>query len=363
MNETREQPLTDSWIQFLLQGNKPVAELYESLFRSSMEITQLPFVQVLRIRRETHFRVEALVDQLGFGYKAGDEFPLEEMLDTEVIRKRDSIVIPNVASTAFVRHPAAARYGIRCYIGTPLLLNNDQIYGVLSLMDTRPHPLGKEELMRIGLLGKWLTQQIDIRQLSRELQSKNHRVSRLTQELQKLRAQVDQGSIRDSITDLLNSRYFNKILQTEAARGQRHTYPLSLLLLSTDGFSVLRRQMGLESTNSILRAVAILLKRYLRTIDSAARYNDEIFAILLPQTNQQGASIVAERIRATLAAHPFRSQSPASPQLNLTVSIGIAELFPNEDDPALGLLSRARRCLEQARNTGGNRVIIGPSPH
>ena len=362
MHEKPQQSHTDEgWMRFLLQPDPQTPQLFENLFRAAVDITDFPLVQVLRLRYETHLRVEALVDQIGVGYRAGAEFPLEDVLDKEVIRKKDSIVIPDISTTSLVRTPAVNRYGIRSYIGTPIILKNQQLYGVLSLFDRESHVLGPDVLLRISLLGQWLSKEIELRQMSKELSTKNNRVAALAQELQRLQTQVEQGSIRDPITDLLNSRYFNKLLQTEASRAQRHAYPLSLLLVFPDGLPSLRRQLGLDAGNSILSSMGVLLRRYLRTIDSAARYSEEIFAILLPQTDHVGASIVAERIRSTISMHAFTGAGPNAPSLSLTASIGISDMLSFEDNPAAAIFSRARKALEQARSAGGNRVVIAPT--
>lgn len=360
--EERNNKSSDRWMQFLLQPNDTPAQLFESAFKAAIDITGMPVVGVMRLRLETHLRVEALADQVGMGINAGEEHPLGELLEGEVVRKRDSMVIPDVANTSLSRHPARLRFGIRSFVGAPLVLRNQQLYGVLSIADRKPHHLGKDELLRIGMLGQWLSQQLELRYMTRELQAKNERLTALSQELQRMQTQIEQGSIRDPITELFNRRHFNKLLQTESARARRHAYPLSLLLIYPDGYNSVTRQWGAETGHAVLGSMGVLLRRHLRNIDSAARYTEDMFAVLLPQTPISGSSIVAERIRAAIAGHRFTSQRQQSQELFLTVSVGIATLLPLENDPVAGMLSRARMALEQARNAGGNRVVATPSP-
>lgn len=349
----------ERWIHHLMQPAPKTSQLYENAFKAAMSITDMPVAGVLRLRHETHLRVEALVDQIGVGYRASDELPLNDMLESEVLRKRDTIIIPDVAASPLARHPSRMQYNIRSFVGTPLLTHTQQPYGVLSLVDRRPHSLGTEELLRVGLIGQWLSSSLAARQLAHELDSKNERVATLSTEIQKLQAQIEQGSIRDPITDLYNSRHFNRLLQVESNRAQRHAYPLSLLLVYPDGLHQLARQHGTESTHGILRSIGALLRRHLRNIDSAARYTEEVFGILLPQTDMAGASIVAERIRATIANHRFTASAlnADSPEFRLTASIGISSISAMESDPGTGILTRARGAIQQARNAGGNRVI------
>jgi len=359
-SEERSAETLDRWMQFLLQQSTSPSQLFENAFKAAIDITGMPVAGVMRLRLDSHLRVEALADQVGMGYRAGEEHPLNELLEGEVVRKRDTIVIPDVASTQLARHPARLKFGLRSFVGTPLILRNQQLYGVLSMADRRPHMLGKDELMRIGMLGQWLSQQIELRQLTRELHTKNERLTTLSQQIERMQTQIEQGSIRDPITDLFNRRHFNKLLHTESARAQRHAYPLTLLLIYPDGFSSIARQWGAETGHAILSSFGVLLRRHLRNIDSAARYTEDMFAVLLPQTPAAGSAIVGERIRAAITEHRFTSQQ--GQELFLSVSVGIASLLPLENDPANGMLSRARTALEQARNAGGNRVISSASP-
>lgn len=359
--EERNTKSGDRWMQFLLQQNHSSSQLFENAFKAAIDITGMPLANVMRMRLETHLRVEALADPIGIGFRAGEEYPLNELLEGEVVRKRDSIIVPDVASTSLARHPARLRFGIRSFVGTPLILRNQQIYGVLAMADRKPHVIGQNELIRIGMLGQWLSQQLELRHMARELQSKNDRLTVLSQELQRMQTQIEQGSIRDPITELFNRRHFNKLLHTESARAQRHAYPLTLLLIYPDALSSVARQFGAETGHGVLRSMGVLLRRHLRNIDSAARYTEDMFAVILPQTPVSGSTIVGERIRDAIANHVFATARNQSQDLRLTVSIGIAALLPLENDPATGMLSRARMALEQARNSGGNRVVSASS--
>jgi diguanylate cyclase (GGDEF)-like protein len=350
-------------MHFLLQPNATTGQLYENAFKAVMTITDMPVASIMRVRHETHFRVEALADQVEIGYYAGQEWPIGELLENEVLHKRDTIVIPDVATSPLARHPAVARFGIRSFIGTPLLIRNQQPYGILSSVSRKPQALDTPDMIRISVIGRWLAHAIEARQLAHELETKNERISVLSHEIQRLKHQIEQGSIRDPITDLFNTRHFNKMLQIESTRAQRHAYPISLLLIYPDGFHNMIHERGSDAIHNTLRSMGVLLRRHLRNIDSAYRYTEELFAILLPQTDLPGASIVAERIRSTIANHSFvipQTNAPATPMpsnLNLTVSIGLATISARESDPAAGLLARARGAVQQARNTGGNRAI------
>lgn len=354
MAEISQSMQNEEWMQFLLRDFETADQLYDAVFRAAMLISRLPFAYVSRLRHGTHLRIEAMVDMLGVGVQPGEDIPLGDLLAGEVLRKEDTLVIPDVASTPLARHSATHRFGVRCFLGTPLRLGNDQIYGVLGLMDRQPHDhLGRPELLRIGMLGRWLSRELQIRRLSRENEARAQRLSTLSLENQNLRTQLEQSSFRDPLTELLNSRYFNQLLQTETARARRHEYQISLLWLALDDFQSISRGQPLSVTHNILRSLASLLRRHLRNVDHACRYGEEVFAILLPQTDLNGASVVAERIRNTVAEHRF-SLGQNTDDLQMSLSIGVAGMAPQEEEPARGMLLRARRAWEQSVNTGGN---------
>ncbi|MEM1007845.1 MAG: diguanylate cyclase [Myxococcota bacterium] len=351
---------TEDWMLNLLQPSAgSIEEVFEQAFEAAIHVSGLEHIRITRLRHDTHLRIDALYSKQQLPYEAGQEIPIEQLLDQEVIRRHDALAIPDLSQSPFSRHPEVLRTHIRSMIGVPLWLSNKQIYGVLSVFDHAPQSWGTEVLLRTSMIGRWLAHEIELRKMNRELTTKSNRLSSMAQELQRLQKQVEQGSINDPITDLLNSRYFNNLMRVETARAQRHVYPLSLLLLSPDNFAQLRQQFGAAFGDSILRSIGVLLRRHLRNIDSAARYSDEMFAILLPQTDISGSAIVANRIRTTINTHTF--VTPSSPKVHLSISLGISTMNNKDEDPATGMSSRARRALEQARKAGGNRVIVASS--
>jgi len=168
------------------------------------------------------------------------------------------------------------------------------------------------------------------------------------------------SGLTDILTGWHNRRYLQRRLPEELARAGRYRQPLSALLLDVDHFKRVNDSYGHAAGDQVLRDVASRVKHVLRTSDVAVRYGGEEFAVLLPQTGLRDAARMAERIRHTVATGPFSIKE--GPELDVTVSIGVAEVWPAviaADAAVLGeqLLSRADGALYRAKSAGRNRVM------
>lgn len=164
----------------------------------------------------------------------------------------------------------------------------------------------------------------------------------------------------DVLTGWHNRRYLQRRLPEELARAQRYLQPLSGLLLDVDHFKRVNDNHGHATGDRVLRDVADRVKRELRSSDVAVRYGGEEFAVLLPQTGLRDAARLAERIRQSVAAVPFRGQD--GEDLAVTVSVGVAQLRAltrGMDIEGLGqqLFEDADLALYQAKSGGRNRVV------
>ncbi len=130
----------------------------------------------------------------------------------------------------------------------------------------------------------------------------------------------------------------------------RHGNPLSLLMIDIDDFKQVNDRFGHAIGDEVLQTLALLIETSIRSIDIGARYGGEEFAVLLPETDKDGAAVVADRICLGM----FEHHSPVA----ATVSIGVAELSLLEPSPA-ALLDHADAALYGAKRDGKNRVKLG----
>jgi diguanylate cyclase (GGDEF)-like protein len=160
----------------------------------------------------------------------------------------------------------------------------------------------------------------------------------------------------DSLTGIYNRRTFINLAETELARSQRHQQPLALLLLDLDHFKLINDTLGHQAGDCILQQLRTIAEPCMRSHDFMGRYGGEEFCILAPETDADGAFILAERLRQALAEHVTLSGNGAS--IKITASIGVACRTGRESTTLDELLSMADTALYRAKNEGRNRVTL-----
>jgi len=168
----------------------------------------------------------------------------------------------------------------------------------------------------------------------------------------------------DKLTQLANRRRFDEMLEQELRRASRTRTPISLLLMDLDLFKQFNDTYGHVAGDECLQSAAqVLSAQIVRAGDLAARYGGEEFAIIMPNTDQAGATAVAERVRAGVQA--LRIPHQHSPTHVVTASFGVATLEPGGDGaPTVAdLIDRADKHLYIAKRTGRNRVCAGEEEH
>jgi len=157
-------------------------------------------------------------------------------------------------------------------------------------------------------------------------------------------------SRHDALTGLANRRAFDAFLLESFNLARRHRHALSLVLLDVDRFKSYNDAYGHPAGDELLRILGGLLQSVGRETDLAARIGGEEFAIVLPETDLEGAEVLAERVRAAVE----RSTSFRRP---VTVSLGIAAISGDTAGPAT-LVHDCDSALYQAKGAGRNRVSV-----
>jgi diguanylate cyclase (GGDEF)-like protein len=164
-------------------------------------------------------------------------------------------------------------------------------------------------------------------------------------------------TILDGLTQIHNQRYLTEFLDREVARSQRHNRPLSLLIFDIDRFKSINDSFGHLCGDFVLRELAGIVKSSVRREDLFARYGGEEFVIVLVETPHEEATVVAERLRESIAAHPFRFE--ATP-VRLTISIGVTSTCGDPPVTPAELIKTADERLYHAKRTGRNKVVSAP---
>lgn len=183
--------------------------------------------------------------------------------------------------------------------------------------------------------------QLLLKQMIGELEHANHKLETL--------------SLRDELTQLANRRSFDDAFSREKRRAQREGKPLSLALVDIDYFKNYNDTFGHEAGDATLRRVANAIAHSVgRGSDVAFRYGGEEFAVLLPDTDAEGALRVAERIRETVECLAIPSAGSAA--ACVTVSIGVATAMPSSAEQLATLFEHADQALYRAKSEGRNSV-------
>jgi diguanylate cyclase (GGDEF)-like protein len=166
----------------------------------------------------------------------------------------------------------------------------------------------------------------------------------------RLHAQVVELSLTDSLTGLRNRRYFELFLQAEVTRSQRYGRDLSVIMIDLDHFKKYNDTFGHPAGDEALQRVAEGIRTGARRgLDIVARYGGEEFIVILPETSQKSAFVVAEKIRNSITGLK-------NVKSRITVSIGVAAV--QGECNAEELIGRADRALYQAKHRGRNQVCI-----
>ncbi|HEY1012593.1 MAG TPA: diguanylate cyclase [Herpetosiphonaceae bacterium] len=217
----------------------------------------------------------------------------------------------------------------------PLLDSEGELLGVLAVDDPRDRRVPALEALQV----------LEIFATQAAIAIENASKYAATQRL----------AITDGLTSLYNQRHFGTLLEQEVLKARRHQQPLALMAFDLDKFKSYNDTYGHLEGNVLLREFSQLLRSSVRETDIVARNGGEEFAVILPQTDAEGAMLLAERVRSLVASYPF-------PHRPITVSIGVGVLQPKMD--SLLLQEVADMALYKAKSAGRNTIVLGEAaPH
>ncbi|MBI9047963.1 MAG: diguanylate cyclase [Anaerolineaceae bacterium] len=163
----------------------------------------------------------------------------------------------------------------------------------------------------------------------------------------------------DGLTGIANRRALDEILTRELERTRRYEHKTSLIILDIDFFKRYNDTYGHLVGDAVLKNLATLMQLDVRLIDTAGRYGGEEFLIILPETDKDSASIVAERLCKKVSQMHLNPPLPESamPDQQVTISLGVSTAPDDAQEPD-ALIQAADQALYQAKNDGRNRVCI-----
>jgi len=172
----------------------------------------------------------------------------------------------------------------------------------------------------------------------------------------RLYEETQQLAITDGLTGLYNLRYFYEALEKEIQRSERCHRSVSLIILDIDNFKAYNDLYGHLAGDDLLKELAQLMSKVTRRTDTLARYGGEEFVVILPETETEGARLLAERLQVKVREHRFSIQDGQAIG-QITISLGVAT-YPHHADSAKTLVGAADRALLRAKRAGKNRLSV-----
>jgi diguanylate cyclase (GGDEF)-like protein len=165
---------------------------------------------------------------------------------------------------------------------------------------------------------------------------------------------VQRQAVTDELTGLFNHRRFQEVVTAEIERARRFEQPLGLVILDIDDFKVVNDTYGHQQGDLVLQEVGRVLKDSSREIDEPARYGGEELAVALPQTDLDGAHLLAERVRTAIAALEI-PRLGGEGVIKVTASFGVAAV-PETASGKEDFIASADAALYRAKRAGKNRT-------
>ncbi|MEJ2678340.1 MAG: GGDEF domain-containing protein [Gemmatimonadota bacterium] len=175
-------------------------------------------------------------------------------------------------------------------------------------------------------------------------------------EARELRLRLAALALTDALTELPNRRHFEQRLEVELDRVRRYGGRCTVALLDVDWFKHYNDTLGHPAGDTVLKELAVVMRRELRMHDLVSRYGGEEFAVIMVNTDREEAIQAIERLRSVVERYPFRDRD-VQPGGSLTVSAGLAS-FPEDANRREQLLREVDKALYAAKHAGRNQIRV-----
>jgi len=215
----------------------------------------------------------------------------------------------------------------------------------------------KKPLERVELLAR-VRSALRLKHETARRKARETELLEVTRQLQAANEMLQNLSYLDGLTGIANRRHFDQEFLQESRRSKREKTSLSLIMLDIDYFKAFNDTYGHLKGDDCLKTVATTLKKNLRRPgDFPARYGGEEFTVVLPNTDEVGAGIIAEELRTSIEKAGIEHINSLCAD-HVTVSLGVVTRFAGQADTPDDLILAADRALYRSKHEGRNRVSI-----
>ncbi len=339
-----EKDRLDSLASYEILDTRPEQE-YNDLLEFAAEIFKAPMASI------------SLVDSDRVWFKAHvgyevDQMPRDFTFCSLTILGSKPLLIQNTradASNAKMGIVTNAPY-VRSYMGIPLISEDGQCIGALSVANTETMKPSKFQKQALAQLANNCMTLLELRRTRMQLENQEKLTEGYREQIAAMNAEVANLSRMDELTGLWNKKSLTYELGKELSRSRRTGSTFALLKLNLDNFSKVNDKHGRDYADESLRSLGNLLKDATRDTDVCSRFGGDEFMILMPNTDRAKANLVANRIKTNL-----RNMNGLFEPL--TASIGVAVVLAAQAS-ADDILNLANTSMQNAKQMGGNSIEI-----
>jgi len=312
-----------------------LAELADFITAYAVEIAEAEKASLMMIDESANELVLQAVkgldrEKVAWRMKVGD------LIAGWVAKEGKALLVTDIDTDPRLRaYAKSRRYKTKSFISLPLK-SDSRIIGVMNVTDklAATNIFTEDDLRYLSLLAHQAVAQIENIRLCEKLSSL---------------------AVTDALTNLFNHRYFHEQLNREIMRAERYKHPLSLIMFDIDGFKAYNDTFGHLEGDKILKQVASIMRDNIRHVDIICRYGGEEFTVILPDTNVEGAKVIAEKIRKVIEKSTI-SYKETKEVMGLTVSGGVSGYKEglNKEE----LIARADQALYKAKDLGKNKTCV-----